>query len=368
MLPLGAALLCAMMLIGLLACASNRNPYAGTDSAADYTTPAQAQRADSSYADQPEGPISVRNRRNERLVLFAGNINNHKILGGIEPNGERSFEIRGIVPDGNNVFVLRAVKETDYRANGTDPSMEIFSQMVVYDTNDRLMKSSVTIDQSLGGTSEVILVNNTTYVVEVAVGALDGNIVATLRPGEREKHVRLDSNGGRLYAFYPIFLGYSQRDKQITKLVPANLDNGRSATPQPTGTSDVPFIQIDADMAKNLISRTAYINVQNNLSTGVYFTRGRQPLPNQNGIPALNPGRSAVFELEATTEGMPYYGLEIDSGTGGSNARIPVDTITVRAGRTYDLVVTPDGKYSFNSTGRERDIGRDFEVPFVLEN
>jgi hypothetical protein len=309
-----AAILLAVM-IGIPAIVwGGGSPEPGTRD----SSPREAARANIGWNNDSRGFLFVQNDVDEDLILFAGSINNRNALGGVRKLSTRQIDFFNHVSDNSGTFLLRAVKESAYRARGSGINTNdvIFAGLVVYNKNEpRII--NINIQRFLGGDAQIILQNDTNMAVQIRLDRPDGPTVTTLAPLERNKIVYLDVNPHG-YVFFPVYQYYDRASMGIRSVMAQTVAEGISMMPMaPRPGVNIPVVNFTASPA-GLFSPFATVIVTNETNRGVYFLQGSSRLTNQNGTTMINPG-SETYELNLMGQrDLVVGGLSIDPVLGQS--------------------------------------------------
>jgi len=281
--------------------------------------------------------LVLNNNINEALILFAGAINNNYIIGGIRPMSTRKINYYNVLPVDSGTFLLRAVRESVYRAKGSGISSDdvIYAHIVTYDKkNPRAIQ--LNIDKRLSGQTYVVIENHTKMALEVVLNSPDAETLTTLAPGEMNKKVYLDEdiNG---YVFYPIFK-YYDKTAGVIQTVETDRGTARRLNPEdPNVTKRTQTIKFDNIPADKLTFRFATIIVRNEGEEGIYLLDGSSRLSHQRNGNLVNPGNEtfSIF-LDGRAQDRAY---QIDYF--GKN--YPVKRYTYKPGNTYQITFNRDG-------------------------
>jgi hypothetical protein len=318
-----------------------------------------------SWDDEPGGILSVSNNIDESLILFAGSINNQNIIGGIRNLGSRYFDIFDNVPAGVGSFLLRAVKETNYRAKGSNLAEDdiIFAHIVTYDTRSP-REVRINIQKSLGGEAQIYANNDSDMVLEIRLNSPTGQAITTLAPWERNKLIYLDPNS-RGYQFFPVFQYYDRKAMGIRTVAANGLNDSIMMAPVVPGSGrSIPLLPFEFN-SRDLFSPFATLIVRNELRGAIYFSQGTNPLTSQSGMEMINPG-TEIFELDLNNQkSLVMGGFNIDVGRGASNY-IKIPDFKYEAGVNYELRVKSDGSIEQISAVGSADLS-DLKIALVNE-
>ncbi|MDR3147535.1 MAG: hypothetical protein LBU00_04055 [Treponema sp.] len=336
------------------------------------SSPREAQKAVTRdiYQDEPGGILTIDNRMDVPLVLFAGSIANENMIGGIRANSTRNFDIFDDVPSGSSHghILLRAVRESDYTSKGSNlEENDIrYAALISFDRNDpRPIKRS--IQKDLGGDAQVLVNNDSELILELRINRRDGAAITTLGPWERDKVVYLDPNS-RGYTFFPVWQFYDKASGGIRSIQPEGLEGSYQMRPVvPGGTQPIPRLPFALDGANDLFTPFATLTVRNETFSGINFQQGTSPLTSRNGYEMINPG-AETFELDLNNQpAMVIGGFTIDIGRGVANY-LPVPEYRYEAGYNYVLRLRADGSLAPIEPLSKMDIIGDLRINLTNEN
>jgi len=281
--------------------------------------------------------LVLNNNINEALILFAGAINNKYILGGIRPMSTRKINFHNVVSENAGTFLLRAVKESVYRAKGSGINSDdvVYAHIVTYDKkNPRTVQ--LNIDRRLSGQTYVVIENHTKMALEVVLNSPDAETLTTLAPGEMNKKIYLEPERDG-YVFYPIFK-YYDKTAGVIQTVETDRVTARRLNPEnPAETGRTQTIKFDNIPADRLTFRFATIIVRNEGEEGIFLLDGSSRLSHQRNGNLVNPGNEtfSIF-LDGRAQERAY---QIDYF--GKN--YPVRRYNYKPGNTYQITFNRDG-------------------------
>ncbi|MDR1837493.1 MAG: hypothetical protein LBQ89_07535 [Treponema sp.] len=323
--------------IVMLAVGCGSGPRPGTEN----TSARNAARVDVKWDDDATGYLTVQNDINEDLILFAGSINNRNILGGVRKLASRRVDFSGKFSEASGTFLLRAVKESEYRRKGSGLESDdiIFAGLVVFDKGDP-RPINVNIQRYLGGNAVVTIQNDTNMALQIRVDRPDGPTLTTLAPFERNKKVYMDFNP-RGYVFFPVYQYYDRTTQGIRSIMAQSLYDGIPALPELPGSNRDATIDFDSTPA-GLFSPFATLIITNETRRGAILRQGSSVLTNQRGTQMFNPG-SETYELDLQKQAsLTIGGLSVDLNLGAANF-IRVPDYTYRAEYTYQIRIREGG-------------------------
>jgi hypothetical protein len=280
------------------------------------------------YQDDAAGSLTVNNRTNEPLVLFAGVPRDPYFLGGVRALSSRRIDFFDKV-EGSGAFLLRAVKERVYRSKGSplDSDDVIFAGLVVYD-KEAVQAARIDIDEIAGGEAYFIARNETNMALQLRVNHPDGPILTTLAPLERMKKVYTDVTPGG-YMLFPEYQYYDRASMSIRSIPAQSFADGIMIMPDiPRPGSYLPIVNFDA---VNLPFAT--LVVANETNRSMYLLEDSVRKMSQRGLTLFHPGLE-TFELNLQKRSV----LSIDLSLGAANV-IPIPAYDYEAGYSYQVRV-----------------------------
>jgi hypothetical protein len=320
----------AALLVMLLVAGCGSTPAPGTET----TTAREAEKADVPWDDESSGYLTVQNDVPEDLILFAGSINNRNLLGGVRQLEERRVDFFDDVDSSSGTFLLRAVKESVYRAKGSALGSEdiVFAGLVTFD-KDNPRQINVNIQKVVGGDARIIMENDTNMALQIRIDNPNGPVLTTLAPFERSKIVYMDPNTMG-YTFFPVYQYYDRASMGIRSVMATSLADGQSMMPEvPNASRPIPRIIWDGK-PEGLFSPFATLLVNNETTGGIFLTTGVNPMTNQNGTQMINPG---IETYELNLQKMDRFtisNLKVDPRQGAANI-MDIPSFEYQAGYTY---------------------------------
>jgi hypothetical protein len=321
-----------------------------------------------SWSNEAKGCLTVTNNVDANLVLFAGSLARQSIIGGIKkgPGQTRTFDIYDDVTAQNGSFLMRAVRESVYnkkKAKLTDDDV-IFARLVTYNKQTRDIKTDIVIDQRLEGEAIIYFENNSNLVVEIRLDSPTGEKIATLPPFQRKKPITLADNKYG-YTYFPTYVYYDEKQKDVRSITTQSLKNGRSESPVVPGSGDeVPFVRFGQPDTKNIFSPVASLIVENESDNGFLFCSGGTPLDSIRGRAMINSGGRDTYEIDMKqTVSREIGGFNIDWRDG---ELVPVGKAIYKAGNNYTLTIRRDGTMALTDNGPSNL--NNLEIRLVDEN
>lgn len=324
-----------------------------TDGSARSSSVVTIRTKDISFKSE-RGNLTIQNNTSADLVIFAGNVEKNAVLGGIYAGRAREFDLSKLpgIPQNGSLLVRAATykKYKDKHAIITENDV-IYTGLVVYDLKDRGDRSQLNIYRGVDTEQQTcIYVSNESdfYVMELQIGDPgQGEVIATLRPGQLNKRVYLSKkDDGLSYDFYPRFVFVNPKTGEKTSMTPSKKDR-RRAVPDVVG-GDLTPLRFQGPSSSNIGYDVAFLNLQNDTSTGIEFRNAETVLKNQKGNRFTHSGRSDVYEIPASNgeAGQLYTALtfEFDNFT-----KKTISSYKFKAGYKYDVIVTQiNGNYQYD--------------------
>jgi hypothetical protein len=164
----------------------------------------------SDFQSDRNGILKINNYASFDVAIFAGKVERGTFIGAIKALGSRDFDISKIagLPQ-KGAFLFRAVSYEKLSKNGKGGITEdnvVYAALVVYDLSQPDKKIDEDIFPDIDGTEETFFYvsNATKYVLELRIGHPDGEKVAALPPGQRNKKLWLRPSWDG-YIFFPAY-------------------------------------------------------------------------------------------------------------------------------------------------------------------
>jgi hypothetical protein len=148
------------------------------------------------FTSDTNGILRINNFTNFDVAIFAGKVGRGNYMGAIHAKGSRMFDITKIQSSlaRKGAFLFRAVSYETLSKNGKaniSESNVIYTGLVAYDLDrpDRTVERDIFANVDDKEQTFIYLANPTKYVVELRLDSPDGDKVAVLGPGERNKKV-----------------------------------------------------------------------------------------------------------------------------------------------------------------------------------
>ena len=323
-----------------------------------------------SFKDEP-GSLTIENKSNFDLIIFAGKVENGNILGGITKGESRSFDlskIKGIPNKG--AILIRAVSTEVYKKNNFKVTEDnvVYSGLVVYDLTNKSDKTKLNIFNKIAevGSTYIYVSNTSPYVLELRLDSPLGEKVATLLPHSINKKVWLvPKDDGLPYYFWPTYVYVDPNTNEIVSFSSNDVSAAIRSIPELNG---VYLLDFKGPTNGKIEYKIGFIKVRNNTRTGLVFYNGSELLPDQKGLRFLRPGSEGIFEFDVLSgeSGSLYTSLNLETNLG---KKIPIAPMTIKAGVIYDLLVIEkdnDYFYDYREVGK-KNIIEDLRVNLLLE-
>lgn len=306
-----------------------------------------------------QGSLTINNETSTDLVIFAGKVEKSALLGGIYKNGSRTFDlskITGISESGSILIRAATYENFKGKARITEEDV-IYTGLVVYNLKDPADKSNISIFRGVDTQQQTcIYVSNESenFVLELRLdNPSQGDVIATLAPLTTNKRIYLaPRDDGLSYDFYPTFVYVNPKTNEKSSMNSGKTDRKR-AVPERTGGTITP-IRFTGPSASSIGYDVAFINLQNDTTSGIEFRNANTILKDQKGIGFTASGRQAVYEVTSTNgeAGQLYSALTMvfDDFTEKTIA-----AQKFKPGYKYELVVTTmNGNYQYDI----REVGK----------
>ena len=345
-----------------------------TKSTNDFTTAKQASKLNINFATEKNGTLIVENTLNVPLVLFAGAISNNHVIGGINSLDTKTFDIFDDLPSdiSKGTFLLRAVKESDYRTKGSNLDVRndvIFGRVITYDRNQRSVMN-ITINNKTGGDGVVVFENDSNLVLEIRLDDPRGETIAVLSPLQRKTNVYLDPDPYG-YTYFPVWRYYDKTNDTVKTITTTDLGQGRSAMPVTPGSGrDPQFVTFPNPDVNKLYAPVFHVRIHNETDEGILFRSGSTPQKTRDtGIGMINSGEYiSGFEFMMLDAELEIGGLNFDLRKGADKV-VEIPMCTYKQGHVYTITLRKDYTVSITETETETDLHlRSLTIPLVNES
>jgi hypothetical protein len=295
---------------------------------------------DNIFIEKGDGKLLTDNLGSQDLVLFYDSVRSANLLGGLPANAD-NFRIK--LPDSNRLYVIYAVKYSDYKGK---PANEIANIKVLDSTlvfSDPIDDTSCYIgDPKSGGTAEIRFINQINYYIEVGKGSAGNeDLFYIMRPNsEGSVFVQPESAGYTLYMTLNLPM---KKNGKITGVQRRFIDAWTDIIVPQTGTVSRVIISDTnvTDLTPNY--REGYLRIVNNGGRGYRVANGGNFMSSTLGFYAIQNGGEQVWELlgDNNDPGRSYTQLKLDAGSAIYNLDVP--SFSIRNGYKYTLEIHPDG-------------------------
>ncbi len=305
-----------------------------------------------SFKSEP-GSLSISNETSKDVVVFVGKVEKDAVLGGINANQNRTFNLSKLqgIPESGSLLIRVATFET-YKGKAVVTEDDvIYTGLVVYNLKQADDKIALTIYKGVDTAQQTcIYVSNESenFVLELRQGnPSQGEIIATLPPLQTNKRIYLSPrDDGLAYDFYPQFVFVNPKTGEKTSMNAGKSDRKR-AYPERVG-GDITPMRFEGPSKSSVGYDVAFISLQNDTHSGLEFRNGETTLKNQKGIRFTPSGRTDVYEIQSTNgeSGQTYTGLQLEFD---NFTKKSIERYTFLPGYKYELIITDmNGNYQYD--------------------
>ena len=361
---------------------SDKDNQDGEHTGDDNTTKDDGTTTDGiSYANQPNGTLTIRNNTTKDMVLFEGETpKSDTILGGVRAQTSRAFDVSGKSDfAAGGWMIIKGMAASEYAANKTNLSNAKieYSALATYHEGEYY---EAVINPSYTGEYCIKVSNNGKIGIELHKDSFNGEKIAYLSPHKANQYIYFDDN--KSIRLYPVYVYYSKTHHTVSTL---SGDFFESRTVVPAASTE-PYVQTYAFPADenttweqimgSISFPTAYIKVTNSVEEGAYFKIGSAQYFAQNGQDAIG-GVPVTFEIESTEAGaekqitLALYNGKVNVPVLDANGSIPtikngydysVTLTKVVSGNTSAVISDPNSYKATISEGTPRDIKSEIEA------
>jgi hypothetical protein len=350
----GIALVIALLLAG---CASS--PPAGT-------TVMKINKED--FVSDSNGILRINNFTNFDVAIFAGKVGRGNYMGAIHAKESRIFDITKVQSlSKKGAFLFRVVSYETLSRNGKANIEEknvIYTGLVAYDLDrpDRIVERDIFARIDDKEQTFIYLANPTKYVVELRLDSPDGDKVAVLGPGERNKKVWIKEQEDRLpYRLFVTYVYVNPNTGELDAFTDIENKSGKRFEPRSDDGSSLQVITLPDPTSRpeGKQYNIAFVKLQNDTGSllNLQPTEGMY-LKNTRGSRSTREGDTDTYEIAADTgdAGKTYTNLGVEHDAGYFKFTPPQ---TVKPGYVYNVIVTAmSGNYQYVW----QDLGKKQEV------
>jgi hypothetical protein len=182
--------------------------------------------------------------------------------------------------------------------------------------------------------------NVSPFVLELRLDSSDGEKVAVLSPGQRNKKLWIKpQEDGLPYRFFPTYVYVDPRSGDMNAMTDQVNLNGRRFEPQAAGIN-VAVISFEGPGNTGAIQyNVAFIRLQNDTPGLINFQTAKGNYrKNDRGTTSTMGGQSDTYQIasDSGANGRLYSGLTIEHDAGF----MPIQPYTFRPGYIYEVLVT----------------------------
>jgi hypothetical protein len=307
------------------------------------TTTLQLSEAD--FESDRNGILTINNLSSVDVAIFAGRVERGNYIGAIKANESRAFDLNKIpnIPK-KGAFLFRATSYQKLNKNGKVGIKEedvLFTGLVAYDLDQPDRRIVKDIFSNIDDQQEtfVHVSNVTKYVIELRLNGSDGEKVAVLGPGQRNKKLWIKPDpDGLAYRFFPTYIYVNPNTGEMDAFTDVANKSGQRFEPLPAGPSVPVYVFEDpATKPGGKQYNVAFIDLQNDTTQLLSFATARGNYrKNTRGTANTTRGQSDTYEIDSGPSGRTYTGLSVEYDDGWMDLE-PVDIVP---GHVYNLVVT----------------------------
>jgi hypothetical protein len=321
------------------------------------------------FTSDAKGILRINNFTNFDVAIFAGKVGRGNYMGAIHAKGSRTFDITKIQSSlaRKGAFLFRAVSYETLSRNGKANIEEknvIYTGLVAYDLDrpDRTVERDIFANVDDKEQTFIYLSNPTKYVVELRLDSPDGDKVAVLGPGERNKKVWIKEQEDRLpYRLFVTYVYVNPNTGELDAFTDIENKSGKRFEPRADDGSSLQVITLPDPTTRpeGKQYNIAFIQLQNDTNglLNLQPTEGMY-IKNTRGSRSTREGDTDTYEIAADTgdTGKTYTNLGVEHDSGYFKFIPPQ---TVRPGYVYNVIVT---RMSGNYQYVWQDLGRKEEA------
>jgi hypothetical protein len=321
------------------------------------------------FASDSKGILRINNFTDFDVAVFAGKIGRGNYMGAIHAKGSRMFDITKIQGSlaRKGAFLFRAVSYETLSKNGRtniNESNVVYTGLVAYDLDrpDRTVERDIFAHVDDREQTFIYLANPTKYVVELRLDSPDGDKVAVLGPGERNKKIWIkEQDDGLPYRLFVTYVYVNPNTGELDAFTDIENKSGKRFEPRADDGSTLQVITLPDPAARpeGKQYNIAFIKLQNDTNglLNLQPTEGMY-LKNTRGSRSTREGDTDTYEIAADTgdAGKTYTNLGVEHDSGYFKFTPPQ---TVKPGYEYNIIIT---RMSGNYEYVWQDLGKKQEV------
>jgi hypothetical protein len=322
--------------------------------------------SEADFKSDANGILRINNFTNFDVAIFAGKVGRGNYLGAIHAKGSRTFDITKINSSlaEKGAFLFRAVSYETMNSKGKtniDETNVIYTGLIAYDLTrpDRIVERDIFANIDDKEQTFIYLANPTKYVVELRLDSPDGDKVAVLGPGERNKKVWIKEQEDRLpYRLFVTYVYVNPNTGDMDAFTDTENKSGKRFEPRGNDGSALQVITLP-DPTKGPEGKQyniAFIKLQNDTNGLLNFqTAEGMYLKNIRGSRSTREGDTDIYELAADTDPKTYTNMGVEHDSGYFKFAPPQ---SVKPGYEYNVTLTNmSGNYQFvwNEIGKKQE-------------
>jgi hypothetical protein len=310
------------------------------------------------FASDAKGILRINNFTTFDVAIFAGKVGRGNYMGAIHAKGNRLFDITKIQSSlaRKGAFLFRAVSYETLNRSGKANIEEknvVYTGLVAYDLDrpDRVVERDIFAQVDDKEQTFIYLANPTKYVVELRLDSPDGDKVAVLGPGERNKKVWIKEQEDSLpYRLFVTYVYVNPNTGDLDAFTDIENKDGKRFEPRGDDGSSLQVITLPDPTTRpeGKQYNIAFIKLQNDTNglLNLQPTEGMY-LKNTRGSRSTREGDSDTYEIAADTgdDGKTYTNLGVEHDSGYFKFAPPQ---TVLPGHVYNVIITRmSGNYQY---------------------
>lgn len=165
-----------------------------------------------SFETSGNGTLVISNESGFDLVIFAGDVHDGVVLGGIRTTSKRAFDCSRVLKHDAGVFLCRAVKFIDY----FDKDGKVTGDDVVFSALVFSTPSEVTITNHVGGDGFFYVENKSSCLLQLHMGSPYGEVLTSIPPQSFGKVYFVPNYRGQ--AIFCSYIAWDGKDENNLKM------------------------------------------------------------------------------------------------------------------------------------------------------
>ena len=301
------------------------------------------------FADDEYGTLTVFNNTDTDLVLFAGNVIRGNVLGGIQANTSRNFNIAKIAGlPYKGVFIIRGVSFNAFQNKRGNVTFEdvIWTELFSYNLSDSFY---LYIDKLLTGSHSFIVSNESPYILSLFIDSFNGSYSAYIPPFTMNAVININIDD---YTYiYPDYVYYNTGLDTIAWNCITDQSMQHTVIQIINNMSSLVFTN------EQFAPNTGFLFINNNTNETAFLHDGDISILN------IDSGKSDFCVMHSNSGGLLYSNLNIEFNGGNMD----LDNILIMPGYMYFINLYRIGNSYLYDIRQENNWNENMSVQLLFE-